>query len=141
MERSNPSVSAAVLAALMDVREQRAAGDVVRRIGNFVIDVTADRVCLTRSETEPYAWLSCRHKKARAFARAFSGLLLLRQADFTPSVGSGRARKTCLVPDISALATAGATGGVPGSPIPVGFSFDGTICTSTCGISWMRSTS
>ena len=39
-----------------------------------------------------------------------------------------------------ALATAGAIGGMPGSPMPVGFSVDGTMCTSTSGISLMRST-
>ena len=38
-----------------------------------------------------------------------------------------------------ALATAGAIGGTPGSPTPVGFSVERTIVTSTCGISWMRS--
>ena len=39
-----------------------------------------------------------------------------------------------------ALAIAGAIGGVPGSPMPVGFSLEGTICTSMSGISLMRST-
>src|SRR5581483_3934235 len=39
----------------------------------------------------------------------------------------------------SALHSAGAIGGVPGSPTPVGFSADGTMCTSTAGISLMRS--
>ena len=39
-----------------------------------------------------------------------------------------------------ALATAGPIGGTPGSPTPVGFSVDGTMCTSTSGISLMRST-
>jgi len=33
-----------------------------------------------------------------------------------------------------------AISGVPGSPMPVGFSFEGTMCTSTSGISLMRST-
>jgi len=35
----------------------------------------------------------------------------------------------------SALATAGPIGGTPGSPTPVGFSLEGTILTSTSGIS------
>src|SRR5262245_26162399 len=38
-----------------------------------------------------------------------------------------------------ALATAGAMGGTPGSPTPVGASPEGRICTSTAGMSWMRS--
>jgi hypothetical protein len=37
------------------------------------------------------------------------------------------------------LATAGAIGGTPGSPTPLGFSFERTIVTSTSGISLMRS--
>jgi hypothetical protein len=40
----------------------------------------------------------------------------------------------------SALAKAGASGGRPGSPRPVGGSFEGTMCTSTCGMSFMRAT-
>jgi hypothetical protein len=39
-----------------------------------------------------------------------------------------------------ALHTAGAIGGTPGSPTPVGFSFEGTMCTSTFGISFILST-
>ena len=39
----------------------------------------------------------------------------------------------------SALATAGAITGTPGSPTPVGISVEGTICTSMRGISPMRS--
>ncbi len=50
-----------------------------------------------------------------------------------------RMRGTSLGADIAL--TAGATGGVPGSPTPVGFSFEGTICTSICGISLILSTS
>jgi hypothetical protein len=38
-----------------------------------------------------------------------------------------------------AFATAGAITGVPGSPTPVGFSVEGTICTSIWGGSLMRS--
>lgn len=38
-----------------------------------------------------------------------------------------------------ALTTAGAIGGVPGSPTPPGASWLGTTCTSTFGISLMRS--
>ncbi|CPR03233.1 Uncharacterised protein [Bordetella pertussis] len=39
-----------------------------------------------------------------------------------------------------ALARAGASGGTPGSPTPVGGCVDGAICTSTAGISARRST-
>ncbi len=39
----------------------------------------------------------------------------------------------------TALATAGPIGGTPGSPTPVGASMDGTICTSTVGMSERRS--
>jgi hypothetical protein len=38
-----------------------------------------------------------------------------------------------------AFATAGAIGGTPGSPTPVGFSVERTIVTWTSGISLMRS--
>jgi hypothetical protein len=40
----------------------------------------------------------------------------------------------------SAFATAGAITGVAGSPTPVGFSDEGTMCVSTRGISLIRST-
>ena len=53
---------------------------------------------------------------------------------------SGRLRMRLPVAAASALATAGAIGGTPGSPTPVGFSVDGTMCTSTAGISPIRST-
>ena len=39
-----------------------------------------------------------------------------------------------------AFARAGAITGVAGSPTPVGFSVDGTMKTSICGIWFMRST-
>ena len=38
-----------------------------------------------------------------------------------------------------AFATAGASGGRPGSPTPLGGSLDGTMCTSTTGMSVIRS--
>ncbi|CPQ17711.1 Uncharacterised protein [Bordetella pertussis] len=41
---------------------------------------------------------------------------------------------------VSSLARAGASGGTPGSPTPVGGCVDGAICTSTAGISARRST-
>ena len=54
---------------------------------------------------------------------------------------SGSTRGRLPVRAKMALATAGAMGGVPGSPTPVGLSAaDGTMCTSTAGISDMRST-
>src|ERR1700676_3874722 len=40
----------------------------------------------------------------------------------------------------TALLSAGPIGGTPGSPTPVGFSVEGTMWTSTIGISSMRST-
>jgi hypothetical protein len=40
----------------------------------------------------------------------------------------------------AALATAGPIGATPGSPTPVGASVEGTICTSTFGMSSMRRT-
>ena len=49
-------------------------------------------------------------------------------------------RRRLPVAAASALATAGAIGGTPGSPTPVGLAVDGTMCTSTVGISLMRST-
>ena len=39
-----------------------------------------------------------------------------------------------------ALANAGASGGRPGSPMPVGGSALGTMCTAICGMSVMRGT-
>ena len=53
---------------------------------------------------------------------------------------NGSVNTRCPVSFDHALAIAGAMGGVPGSPMPVGFSFEGTMCTSTSGISLMRST-
>ena len=52
---------------------------------------------------------------------------------------SGSRRMRLPVSAKSALQTAGATGGTPGSPMPVDGSLLSTMCTSTSGISWMRS--
>ena len=52
---------------------------------------------------------------------------------------SGSARSRLPVAAASALATAGAITGTPGSPTPDGLSVDGTMCTSTAGISLIRS--
>src|SRR5258706_1607136 len=52
---------------------------------------------------------------------------------------SGSRRSLCPVAAKTAFATAGATGGTPGSPTPLGRSVLGTMCTSTTGISWRRS--
>lgn len=52
-----------------------------------------------------------------------------------------RSGKRCVgVPDKArmALATAGAIGATPGSPIPVGLLSEGTIWVSTAGISFIR---
>lgn len=51
---------------------------------------------------------------------------------------NGRRRTARPVSRRQALATAGPTGGTPGSPTPVGGSADSTIATSTAGISWIR---
>jgi len=48
---------------------------------------------------------------------------------------SGSRRKRCPEAANTALATAGATTGTPGSPTPPGDAVLGTMCTSTCGIS------
>jgi hypothetical protein len=53
---------------------------------------------------------------------------------------SGKLRKRCPVKLNTALATAGATGGTAGSPIPSGGSMLGTITVSTSGASFIRST-
>src|SRR6185437_2821097 len=53
---------------------------------------------------------------------------------------SGSTRSRLPVAAASALATAGAIGGTPGSPTPVGLSVDGTMCTSMAGISLIRNT-
>ena len=52
---------------------------------------------------------------------------------------SGSARSRLPVAAASALATAGAITGTPGSPTPDGLSVDATMCTSTAGISLIRS--
>ena len=46
----------------------------------------------------------------------------------------GRLRRRLPVRAAIALAKAGASGGRPGSPAPVGGSAEGTMCTSTCGM-------
>ena len=62
---------------------------------------------------------------------------LATMADHAPSV-SGRLRNLDPVAANTAFATAGAIGGVPGSPMPVGLFVLGTTCTSTTGISFIR---
>jgi hypothetical protein len=57
-----------------------------------------------------------------------------------PPTAKGRTRSRLPVTANTALATAGPIGATPGSPMPVGASDDDTICTSTFGISSMRST-
>ena len=53
---------------------------------------------------------------------------------------SGSFRTGFFVSTATAFATAGPIGGTPGSPTPVGGSFDGTMYTSTIGISRIRRT-
>jgi hypothetical protein len=59
-----------------------------------------------------------------------------RYANVLKSSGSDRSRLPVVV--AIAFAIAGANGGTPGSPIPVGLSVDFTMWTSTFGISRMR---
>jgi hypothetical protein len=66
-----------------------------------------------------------------------------------PSCARGRPGSTQLegqfahrlaVSRATALAKAGASGGRPGSPMPVGASSLGTVCTAICGMAVMRGT-
>ena len=54
--------------------------------------------------------------------------------------GAATAVSPCVLPVLPVALAAGATGGTPGSPIPVGGSADGTMYTSTLGISSRRNT-
>src|SRR5690606_2322731 len=56
------------------------------------------------------------------------------QAMVTPALLNGRSCTGLPLSCAMALATAGAIGGVPGSPTPVGALADGTMCTSIFGI-------
>src|SRR5438445_9245416 len=67
--------------------------------------------------------------RAHDFASAFSAKSLARM---------GKRRTRFPVTAKIALASAGATGGTPGSPTPVGFALLGTIYTSIFGDSKMR---
>ena len=58
----------------------------------------------------------------------------LGRSAVTHSSVSGRLRNLDPVAAKTAFATAGAIGGVPGSPMPVGLLVLGTTCTSTTGI-------
>ena len=75
---------------------------------------------------------------ARSFAGG--GGVLHVQAMVTPELLKGRSYSGLPVSCAIALATAGAMGGVPGSPTPVGALVEGTMCTSIFGIWLMRST-
>src|ERR1700729_3029392 len=57
-----------------------------------------------------------------------------------PDFGNGSMWMRLPVAAKMALATAGPTGATPGSPTPVGGAVEGTMYTSTLGISFMRST-
>jgi hypothetical protein len=57
-----------------------------------------------------------------------------------PPFGNGSTWMRLPVAAKIALATAGPAGATPGSPTPVGGSVEGTMYTSTFGISFMRST-
>ena len=63
------------------------------------------------------------------------GRLAPRQADTIPARANGRRVTTGPPARATALATAGASGGTPGSPTPVGAAVLGTMNTSTAGIS------
>ena len=68
-------------------------------------------------------------------AQAERLFIVLPEGNVSPK---GRARNRLPVAAKIAFATAGATGGTPGSPIPLGGAIEGTMCTSTCGMSEMR---
>jgi len=70
----------------------------------------------------------------------FFRIMLSATPQAVPPTAKGRMRSRLPVAAKTALATAGPTGATPGSPTPVGASGDCTICTSTFGISSMRST-
>ena len=61
------------------------------------------------------------------------------QVATSPARVSGSRRMRGPPSRATALTTAGASGGTPGSPTPVGAAVLGTMCTSTAGISWIRS--
>src|SRR5438105_6944541 len=65
---------------------------------------------------------------------------LYLQAKLIPCPASGSARTGWPLRARSALASAGATTGVAGSPTPVGLALEGTMCTSMRGAWFMRST-
>ena len=78
----------------------------------------------------------CAKRRSRCAAPDGRGLQVRLSIDV--SIGSERMRLP--VSAKIAFVTAGAIGGVPGSPMPPGFSALGTMWTSTFGISFMRST-
>ena len=57
-----------------------------------------------------------------------------RYASVIPSPDNGSALTGFPFASASAFANAGAIGGVPGSPTPVGFALEGRMCTSIAGI-------
>jgi histidine kinase/DNA gyrase B/HSP90-like ATPase len=58
----------------------------------------------------------------------------------SPDFANGSTVTRLPVAENTALANAGPIGATPGSPTPVGASVEGTMCTSTFGISFMRRT-
>ncbi len=79
------------------------------------------------------------HEATRRKNHAGNSLMFLCYARSSERIGKRRT----LFPVAAKIAfvSAGATGGTPGSPTPVGFSLLGTICTSISGVSLMRSIS
>ena len=66
--------------------------------------------------------------------------VVFRHPTSTPCAANGSLRIGRPLNAAMAFATAGAIGGVPGSPTPVGSFVDGTIYTSTAGICRIRNT-
>lgn len=103
-------------------------------------DQRADRRPLRATIIERLLAHSCRHQ------RWWFGLDRIVRAHYststrtTPQALSGSFRGRFPVNTNSAFASAGASGGVPGSPTPPGFSELGTMCTSIGGASLMRTT-
>ncbi len=77
-------------------------------------------------------------RSRRAGSRGAAGGRLAQA--LAKEVGKGRLYRRCPVAAKIALASAGPMGATPGSPTPVGASPEGTMCTSTLGISAIRST-
>ncbi|MDT4831426.1 hypothetical protein FQZ97_649360 [compost metagenome] len=94
------------------------------------------RVTVTSNTGRPVACQACAAR--RTWVSRSSMVTLLSMSDQTSLNGSSRSGLP--VRRLMALAKAGASGGRPGSPMPVGGSALGTVCTLMAGISVRRAT-